>query len=99
LIDTTLASWTASKERKSFDARALAHYRAFVGDPSRITAMCEDYRAGATLDRQADDADRKAGKTIVTPVLALWGSVGIPSASPNPLALWQPYAPHVSLFA
>jgi haloacetate dehalogenase len=93
LIDTTLASWSATKDLKSFDSRALAHYRAFVGDPSRITAMCEDYRAGATRDRQADDADRHAGKTIAAPLLAIWGSVGIPSASPDPLALWRPYAP------
>ena len=96
LIDKTMASWTASKDLKSFDGRAVAHYMAFVGDPSRITAMCEDYRAGATLDRAADDADRAAGRTISVPVLALWGSVGIPSASPDPLALWRPYAPHVS---
>ena len=91
-VDTTLASWTATKTLKSFDPRALAHYRACMGDPSRITAMCEDYRAGATLDRQADDADRNAHKTITVPMMALWGSVGIPSASPDPLALWRPYA-------
>jgi haloacetate dehalogenase len=96
LIDTTMASWTAGKSIKSFDPRALAHYRAFVQDPSRITAMCEDYRAGATLDRKADDTDRAAGRTISCPVLALWGSVGIPSASPDPLALWTPYAPRVT---
>ncbi len=96
LIDELLASWTETKDLKSFDGRAVAHYRAFVQDSSRITAMCEDYRAGATLDRAADDADRKAGKTISASMLVLWGSVGIPSASPDPLALWKPYAPGIT---
>jgi haloacetate dehalogenase len=92
MIDKTIASWTQSKDLKSFDQRALNHYRTFVGDPSRISAMCEDYRAGATVDRKADDDDLKAGKLISIPMLAIWGSVGIPSASPDPLALWRPYA-------
>jgi haloacetate dehalogenase len=96
LIDGTMASWTASKDLKSIDARAAAHYRAFVGDASRIAAMCADYRAGATVDRAADEADLKAGRHITAPMLALWGSVGIPSASPDPLGLWRPYAPEVT---
>jgi len=48
------------------------------------------------VDRQADDADRKAGRHITGPVLALWGSSGIPAASPDPLALWRPYAPTIT---
>lgn len=95
LIDETMASWTATKDLESFDGRALAHYRAFVQDPTRIAAMCEDYRAGATLDRQADLADRAAGRDIDVPVLAIWGSHGIPAASPDPLSLWRPYAPEI----
>jgi haloacetate dehalogenase len=95
LIDDVMASWAETKDLSSFDGRAVAHYRAFVQDASRIAAMCEDYRAGATLDRIADDADRAAGKTITCPMIALWGSVGIPSASPDPLGLWKPYAPGI----
>ncbi len=96
LIDSLLASWTATKDLQGFDGRAVAHYRAFVQDSSRITAMCEDYRAGATVDRAADDADRASGRQITVPMLAIWGSVGIPSASPDPLALWKPYAPEIT---
>ncbi|MGL5116967.1 MAG: alpha/beta fold hydrolase [Beijerinckiaceae bacterium] len=92
LIDQTMAGWTASRDLKSFDRRALAHYRAFVQDPSRIAAMCADYRAGATLDRAADDADRAAGRKISAPLLAIWGEVGIPAAHPDPLSLWKVYA-------
>jgi haloacetate dehalogenase len=96
LIDELMASWTCTKDLKSFDGRALNHYRTFVRDPSRIKAMCEDYRAGATLDRQADLADLNGHRTISCPMLAIWGSVGIPSASADPLALWRPYAPDIS---
>jgi haloacetate dehalogenase len=96
LVDELMASWTASGDLRSFDGRAVAHYRAFVQDPSRIAALCEDYRAGATLDREADLADRAAGRVIGCPVLAIWGSHGIPAASPDPLALWRPYAPDVT---
>jgi haloacetate dehalogenase len=96
MIDKTIAGWTKSKDLKSFDQRALTHYRTFAGDPSRIAAMCADYRAGATVDRKADDDDRKAGNHINVPSLAIWGSVGIPSASPDPLALWRPYAPGIT---
>lgn len=92
IIDELMASWTATKDLRRFDTRAVAHYRAFVQDPSRIAAMCADYRAGSTLDRAADEADLAAGRTIACPVLALWGSHGIPAASPDPLALWRPYA-------
>jgi haloacetate dehalogenase len=96
LIDEVMSGWTATKDLKGFDARALAAYRAFVQDPSRIRAMCEDYRAGATLDRAADEADVAAGRRIGIPVLALWGDKGLPAASPDPLALWRPYAPGVT---
>jgi haloacetate dehalogenase len=96
LIDEVMAGWTADKNLKRFDFRAVNAYRAFVQDPTRIHAMCEDYRAGATLDRAADDADLAAGRTISASVLAVWGDKGLPAASPDPLALWRPYAPGVT---
>ena len=36
----------------------VAAYRAQISDPATVEAMCEDYRAGATIDRALDDADR-----------------------------------------
>src|SRR5262249_16900912 len=36
--DNKLASWTKGKDLSCFDPRALAHYRAFFRDPSRIHA-------------------------------------------------------------
>ncbi len=66
-----MAKWTKAKSLDAFDPRALAHYRAAWGDPSHIHAMCEDYRAGATLDVEADRDDEAASRTIGCAVLVL----------------------------
>ncbi|HUA72810.1 MAG TPA: alpha/beta hydrolase [Solirubrobacteraceae bacterium] len=52
----------------------IAAYRAQLADAGTVEAICEDYRAGATIDRQLDEADR--GRLIECPVLALWGTRG-----------------------
>ncbi len=57
-----------------FDAEALADYRSAVADPGTVHAMCQDYRAGATIDDDLDEADRAAGRRIECPVLALWSA-------------------------
>ena len=45
-----MASQTKSKNLDAIDRRALEHYLAPFRDPSRVHAMCEDYRAGAYAD-------------------------------------------------
>lgn len=98
-LEHTLASWTASKDLKAFSPGALAHYRAFFSDPSRISATCEDYRAGAGVDAEADEADQKAGKTILCPTLVLWGNAGIPAAGTQPIEIWRnTFAPEAEGF-
>src|ERR1043166_902766 len=83
-----------------FDPRALAHYHAFFSDPLRIHATCEDYRAGRTTDLKNDEADRAKGNKITCPMLALWGTTGIPSqAEADPLATWREWANDVRGFA
>src|SRR5438105_4737216 len=94
-LDWKMASWTKAKELSAFDPRALAHYRAFFSDPSRIHATCEDYRAGQTSDLAADEGDRAAGNKIACPMLALWGSAGIPSETAGPLNIWREWAQSV----
>src|SRR3954447_13785895 len=54
----------------------LDAYRGAFDDPGAVQAMCEDYRAGATVDRADDEADRAAGRRIACPVLALWAARG-----------------------
>ncbi len=94
-LDWKMASWTKAKDLSAFDPRALAHYHAFFSDPSRIQATCEDYRAGESTDLAHDEADRAQGKKITVPLIALWGSAGIPSES-GPLHIWREWATQVS---
>jgi haloacetate dehalogenase len=90
-LDHTLASWTATRSLAAF-GDALASYRAAFADPARVHATCEDYRAGATIDRALDDADLAAGRKIAAPLLALWGEQGIPAKGPDPLDVWRRWA-------
>ena len=94
-LDHTLASWTADHSLRAFDARAMAHYRASFNDPSRIHAACEDYRAGATIDRALDEIDHKAGHKIQPPVLVLWGAHGFPAQGRSPLDVWRDWCKDV----
>src|SRR3984885_6467723 len=91
-----MASQTKSKTLDAIDPRALEHYLAAFRDPSRLHAMCEDYRAGAYADVEIDKADREAGKKITIPMLALWGDAGIARAAATPLDTWKKWATNVS---
>ncbi|MBE7200058.1 MAG: alpha/beta hydrolase [Parafilimonas terrae] len=91
-----MAKWSAAKSLDVFDPRALAHYQAAWGDPSRIHAMCEDYRAGASQDRRADEEDRAAGRTIGAPTLILASSGYLDAHGGQPaLDVWrETFAPN-----
>lgn len=43
-----------------------------IRDPATVHAMCEDYRAGLTVDRAHDDADKRAGRRVTCPTLGGW---------------------------
>jgi haloacetate dehalogenase len=88
-LNYTLASWTATRDLSAFDPRALAHYRAAFNEPSRIHATCEDYRAGATIDRADDEADQAAGRKITAPLCVLWGERGIGGGAALTLDIWS----------
>jgi haloacetate dehalogenase len=49
-----------------------ADYLRAIRDPATVRAMLEDYRAGLSVDRAADDADRAAGTRIRCRTLVLW---------------------------
>ncbi|MEU4426433.1 alpha/beta hydrolase [Actinoplanes sp. NPDC024001] len=78
------------------DEATFAEYSRAVSDPAVITAICEDYRAGATTDRAADDADRAAGRRITCPVQVLWSAKGPVGAWYDPLAVWREWADDVT---
>jgi haloacetate dehalogenase len=91
-----MASQTKSKTLNEIDPRALEHYLAPFRDPSRVHAMCEEYRAGAYADYEIDKADHDAGNKITIPMLALWGDAGIANAAATPLDTWKTWATNVT---
>jgi haloacetate dehalogenase len=95
-IDWTLASWTRSGDLSAFSEEALSAYRAQAADPERVGAMCNDYRAGATVDRALDEADRAAGARISAPLKFVWSEGGFPARTGDPLGLWLRWARNVS---
>jgi len=62
--------------------------------PGTIHAMCEDYRAGASIDLVHDEADLY--KKIACPLLVLWGEQGSVARRYDALALWSRRAARVS---
>jgi haloacetate dehalogenase len=78
-----------------FEPEALAEYLACFRDPETIRAICDDYRAGATIDCEHDWADKRAGRRIACPVLALWGAEAKLEAWYDTLAVWREWADDV----
>ena len=58
--------------------------------PESIHATCDDYRAGATIDLEHDEADSQT--KISCPLLVLWGANGFVSRTYKVLDVWQQYA-------
>ena len=94
VVDDALGGWGSPSSAFGADVRAA--YVEALRDAAHVHAICEEYRAGGTLDRAHDHADRAAGRRIACPVLALWGDSG-PLATwyedaGGPLGLWREWA-------
>ncbi|MEV0147660.1 MULTISPECIES: alpha/beta hydrolase [unclassified Nonomuraea] len=75
---------------------AYEDLRRALHDPEVVHAMCEDYRAGLGVDRDADDAAQAAGRRVRCPMLFLWGSKDdMEDLYGDPLALWRSWADDV----
>lgn len=93
-LTRTVRSWCAAPD--TLDPAALAEYVRCFRRPEVIHAACEDYRAGAGVDREHDAADRSAGRRIGCPVLALWARGGTDGRPYEPLGIWRRWADDVS---
>src|SRR5262245_25146302 len=94
VIDDALGGW--GSPAKAFSAEVRSAYIEALRDPVHIHAICEEYRAAATLDVEHDLADRQAGRRITCPVLVLWSGRGPLNSwyaeAGGPLALWRAWA-------
>ena len=88
----TLGGWGA-RGLDYLEPQALASYERCFADPAAIHAMCEDYRAAASIDLVHDAAD--AGRKVECPLLILWGTRGVVGQLYCPLEVWQQYASDV----
>ncbi|WP_372623130.1 alpha/beta fold hydrolase [Falsiroseomonas sp.] len=79
------------KDRGFFHPEARADYLAALHLAGTVEAICEDYRAAATIDLAHDRASRAAGQRIACPLLALWGAKGKVGAWYQPLEVWRRY--------
>ncbi len=64
-------------------------YSRTTTDIRTIHAMCEDYRASASVDLKIDEADIKAGKKIQCPLHVLWASTGPMGRLYDVLGIWK----------
>ncbi len=81
--------------RELFAPEALRDYLRCAHNAGTIHAMCEDYRAGAGIDRELDLADRGVRK-IRCPLLALWSRQGEMEKWYDVLDVWRIWADRVS---
>ena len=71
-----------------------AEYRRVFRIPGTLHAMCEDYRAGGSIDFEHDGAD--LGTKVQCPLLVLWGERGSVARRYDALAIWGERAARVS---
>jgi len=78
------------KVEGSLDPRVVAEYRRCYRDPATRHAICEDYRAAASIDLDHDAAD--ADRRIEAPLLLLWGAQGTVGELFDVMESWRPKA-------
>lgn len=97
VIDAALGGW--GTPLATFDAQTRAAFVDALRDEAHVHAICEEYRAAATLDHAHDTEDRRARRRIRCPLLALWSGRGPLEAwykeTGGPLALWRAWADDV----
>ena len=80
----------------AFAPAALAEYERCVQIPGTSHAICEDYRASATIDLMHDRADVDSGRKLQQPLKVLWGEHGAVGKCFDVLALWHERAADVT---
>jgi haloacetate dehalogenase len=83
----------------SFGPEVRAEYTEMYRDPARVHAICEEYRAAATLDIEHDRKDREASRRITCPMLHLWSAGGpldtFYEQDGGALGIWRKWADNV----
>jgi haloacetate dehalogenase len=97
-INVDPEAWYGAGEdtRRQMGDAAYEDWLNAITDPATVHAMCEDYRAGLTVDRANDDADRTAGRRIQCPTLVVWATRDdMEALYGDPVAVWEPWTTDV----
>jgi haloacetate dehalogenase len=71
-------------------------WRSAVRNPQVVRAMLEDYRAGLSVDREHEEADRAAGRRVQSPLLVLGSKKDdLEDLHVDPLSIWRSWADDV----
>jgi haloacetate dehalogenase len=85
--------WYSSARPESMGAENYREFREAIHDEATVRAMLEDYRAGLGIDRDDEEADRRAGRTVRCPTLVMWSTRDdMEDLYGDPLAVWRPWA-------
>mgnify|MGYP002885439668 CR=1 FL=1 len=79
------------KDKGFFSPPALTDYLECIKNPETVRAICEDYRAAATIDLVDDKLSRKNNIKLQMPLKVLWGCKGKIEKWYKPLSIWQNY--------
>jgi haloacetate dehalogenase len=79
-----------------FEQSCWVEYVKAMKNPAGLHAMCEDYRAAASIDLEHDRADIAEGKKISMPLRVLWGEYGLVNQCFDPIADWSKVALNVN---
>jgi haloacetate dehalogenase len=72
-------------------------FRESTRRPDVVRGMLEDYRAGLTVDRQDEEADRETGRQVACPTLVLWSlDDDMEDLYGDPRRIWRDWAGDVS---
>lgn len=85
--ENIVAEQMASRTREGPNPVVVAEYERTFANPATIHAMCEDYRASASIDLEFDEADMH--KMIECPLLVLWAERGAMGRLYDVLATWR----------
>lgn len=76
-----------------FSTTAMAEYLRCFSNPDTIHASCEDYREGATIDLEHDEADLSV--KLDAHLLVLWGEKGAMEQNYDVLEAWRERAANI----
>jgi haloacetate dehalogenase len=97
IIDNALGGW--GSPAAAFPPEVRTAYIEALHAPGHAHAICEEYRAAASIDREHDRGDHASGRRIACPLLALWSGRGALESwyadEGGPLALWRGWADNV----